>query len=399
MSTNAIGANGLTIKSVEDIIAEILDGTQDFPGMRQIYGDDINVDPNSPDGQMVNIVAQSALDMEEYIQQVYNSFDPDKAIGVPLNARCAINGVIRNPGTFTQQTVTVTVDRALTLPGLDTDPANAFTVSDNTGNQYALITAAVLSGAGSTDLLFQAVLLGPVSSLPNTITKIVTITLGVSTVNNIAGPDTLGLTEETDYALRIRRQKSVALPNKGYLEGLIAGLIDTADVTDARVYENNTNATDGNGIPGHSIWCIVEGGENADIAQTIYVKRNAGCGMKGTVSVNVTQVDGSIFVILFDRPAAENLWIKFDVAAIGSGSVDPAFIRAQLLTQLKYMINQPADTTTIVSLIRAISPAASVSGEGVSNDNITYASLITNTAIDNKWALAAARIIINGVAG
>ncbi len=396
---NAVTPTGLEIQTVQEIIAEILNGTTDFPGMYSIYGADINVDPNSPDGQMVNIIAQAKIDVLELCQQIYNSFDPDKAVGVALNARCAINGVVRNAGTFTILSVSVTVDRALTLAGLDTAPTAPFTVSDSSGNKFYLETAHVFSGAGTVALDFRSALLGPVSVLPNTVTTIVTVTLGVTAVNNASAPSTLGLTEETDYALRIRRQKSVALPSQGYLEGLLAALIDTDGVTQAVVYENDTDSTDANGIPSHSIWCIVLGGTNEDVANAIYVKRNAGCGMKGSVSVAVLQVDGSYFTIKFDRPTDEDLWIEFDVAAIGTGSVDPAYIRQQLLAQLSYNINQPADTTSIVALIKAISPNASVSNEGVSNDGISYVPLLDNTDIDNIWALDSVRIIINGSPG
>lgn len=393
---NVLDASGLTIQTTQEIIAEILNGTVDFAGMLAIYGADINVDPNSPDGQMINIIAQAKEDCLELTAQVYNSFDPDKAIGVSLNARCAINGVTRNPGTFTQQTITVTVDRAVTVPGLDTFPTAPFVVEDGNGNQFELIATQAFGGPGSMDLPFQAVLLGPVSSLPNTINKIDTPLLGVTGVNNAAGPTTLGLTEETDFALRIRRAKSVSLPSQGYLDGLVGALLDTPGVTAAEVYENDTNTTDSDGIPGHSIWVVVAGGDLTAIANAIYVKRNAGCGMEGTINVSVLQVDGSTFIVSFDRPTPENLWISFNVTAIGSGSVDPTYIRAQLLLLLSYGINEPADTTTIVSLIRAISPAASVSSEGVSSDGVTYVPLLTPSTIDKQWALDPTRIVING---
>lgn len=399
MPTNSVGPNGLTTQTIQDILSEILNGTPDYAGLYQIYGSDINVDPNSPDGQLINIFAQAKLDMLQYIAGVYNSFDPDRAIGRQLDARCAINGVVRQPGTYSSQRVQVTVDRAVSLTGVNSNPTNPFTVADGNGNQYVLVDDYVFFGPDSQELVFRAALLGPVSSLPNTITNIVTILLGVVSVNNGSGPDELGQLEESDYSLRVRRQKSVALPNKGYLEGLEAGLINISGVTQARVYENNTNTTDSNGIPAHSIWVIVEGGANADIANAIYVKRNAGCGMKGSVLVNVDQVDGTVFPIRFDRPTPQNLWISFNVAAIGSGSVDPAYIRTQLLAQLSYNINQPADTTTIVSLIRQISPAASVSAEGVSDDGISYVSLLSPNAINKQWALASTRIIINGSPG
>jgi uncharacterized phage protein gp47/JayE len=391
---NAIDSSGLTIQTTPEIIAEILDGAPGYPGMRQIYGANINVDANSPDGQMVNIIAQAKTDVLELSQQIYNSFDPDKAVGTSLDARCAINGVIRNAGTKTIQNVTVTTDRALSLPGLDTS-VTPFTVADTSGNQYQLVSTYAFVGAASTSLVFQAALIGAVSSLPNTIISIVTVTLGVTAVNNPATYTTLGLNEETDYALRIRRQKSVALPSQGYLEGLLGALLNTTDVTEAKVYENDTNTTDANGIPGHSIWCIVKGGTNAAVANAIYVKRNAGCGMKGTITVPVLQADGSFFSIKFDRPTSENLYISFNIVAV-TGSVDANFIRSQILAQLSYTIAQPAVASEITALVESVAPNGSVSAMGVSKTGSSYTSLLATSAINNLWALASARIIING---
>jgi uncharacterized phage protein gp47/JayE len=392
---NEINSGGLTIQTTDEIIAEILDGAVGYPGMRQIYGADINVDPNSPDGQMVNIVAQAKVDVLELAQQIYNSFDPDKAVGASLDARCAINGVIRNAGTKTQQTVTVTTDRALTLLGLDTS-LTPFTIADATGNQYQLLYTSVFGAPASAILSFQAKLIGSVSSLPNTITTIVTVTLGVTAVNNPSSYTSLGLNEETDYALRIRRQKSVALPSQGFLQGLLGALVDLKGVTDAVVYENNTGTTDANGIPGHSIWCIVKGGANIRIANAIYVKRNAGCGMKGAVTFNILQVDSTYFAVNFDRPTAENLYIRFDITPV-TGSIDPTYIRNQILSLLSYTIGQPSDASAIVALVKSIAPNGSVSNEGVSNDGTTYVSLLDTTSVNYKWALASARILINGV--
>ena len=399
MPSNAIGPTGITTQTIQEIIDEILNGTPDYPGMFQIYGADINVGSNSPDGQMVNIIAQAKLDVLQFIQMVYQSFDPDQAIGTALNQRCAINGVTRQPGTYTQQGVFVTVDRALTLQGKDLYPDNPFTVSDQNGNEYQLVNTFNTPGAGTTGLTFYASKLGPVSSLANTVTVIKTIQLGVISVNNPNGPDEVGVTEESDFSLRIRRQKSVSLPSQGYLEGLVAGLTDVSGVNQCVVLENNTNATDANGIPGHSIWVIVDGGTNADVALVIYDKRNAGCGMKGSVSVAILQIDESYFTVYFDRPTHQNLWISFNVTALGSGSVDANFIRTQLLAQLDYGINQAADTTSIVTLIRSIAPSASVSSEGVSSDGVLYYPVVNPTAVNYQFVPASTRIIINGTPG
>lgn len=395
---NAIDSTGIQTQTTPEIIAEILDGTPDYPGMRQIYGADINVAPNSPDGQMVNIVAQAKTDVLEFITQAYNSFDPDLAVGVALDQRCAINGVVRKAGTYTLTNVTVTADRALTLDGLNDESANPFTVQDSAGNQFQLVDTEIIASAGVYVLAFRAAALGAVETVPNTITTVVSITLGIVGVNNPNPATSTGVNEESDNALRIRRQNSVALPSIGYFSGLVGALQNIDGVLQASVFENVTNSTDSDGIPAHSIWCIVLGGESGDVANVIYLKRNAGCGMKGAASVSVIQLDGSTFNVQFDRPTDEDLYISLDIAAI-SGTIDEDFIRAEILRLLSYGINQPADTTTISCLVRQISPNASTSNEGVSNDGIAYVSLLQTSSKNRIFALAADRITINGIPG
>lgn len=396
--SNIIDQDGIQIQTFAEIVDEILNGTADFPGLYQIYGSNINVDPNSPDGQMVNIFAQAKVDMLEMIQQVFTSFDPDQAVGVQLDQRCALNGVVRNPGSYTLTNVTVTVTQAVTLPGLDTAPTAPFTVSDANGNQFQLVAQHAFGAAGSAALAFRAAELGAVTPTANTITNIVTVTLGVASVNNPTAATSIGETEESDFSLRIRRAKSVALPSKGYYQGLIAALTVTSGVTSINLLENTTNAVDVNGIPGHSIWAIVAGGTDTDVANAIYLKRNAGCGMKGATTVVVTQVDGTLFEVKFDRPTMQDLWISFNVAAV-TGTVDAAFIRTQLLAQLSYDIGESAVVSDIVAKVMAISPNASVSLEGVSPDNITYSALLSPTGVNYQFVPASARIIINGAPG
>ncbi len=395
---NAIDSAGLTLKTRDEIVASLTDGDLGVPGYRAIYGADINLDPNTPDGQFLQLMAQIAIDVEELLQQIYTGFDPDTAIGVGLDRACAYNGVQRQAGTRSTQYVTVTATQALTIAGIDTAPTAPFTISDNAGNRFALIEAHAFGAAGTADLNFQAIEIGPTLVGANTLTTIVTVQLGVASVTNGVLTGTVGVAAETDYTLRLRRQQSVSIPSKGYLQGLYGQLLAISGVTSALVLENTTNVTDADGIPDHSIWVIVNGGTNAEVANAIYVKRNAGCGMLGAVHVNITQVDGTIFQVAFDRPTPEDLWISFDVAAV-TGSIDVAFIRAQILEQLSYTINQPADASAVTLLVKTIAPNASVSDEGVSNDGISYVSLLSNATKDKQWSIDTTHLIINGSPG
>lgn len=397
---NAINSNGLTIQTRAEIVAELLDGVPGFRGYRAIYGADINVDPNSADGQLINLIAQAKVDILEFIQQIYDGFDPDMAIGRTLDERCAINGVVRKAGTYTIQPVTVTVTQALTLAGLDTAPDAPFTVADSAGNRFVLEEAHVFSGAGNASLTFRAALLGATVTTPNTITRPITIQLGVASVNNPLAATSIGTDEETDYALRIRRAQSVSIPSRGYFEGLVGALLSLDSVTSVLVKENDTDTPDGDGIPGHSIWVVVNGGTDDEVAAVIYNKRNAGCGMKGDVTVNITQVDGSLFPINFDRPTPQTLWIKFDITAI-TGSFDPAYLRAQILTAIRYQIGQPAAASTITAFLQELMPNCYITGSTIGPDGVSfnYTQFLQTTTPAHQWALASARIIINGSAG
>ncbi|WP_336792228.1 hypothetical protein [Pantoea anthophila] len=64
-------------------------------------------------------------------------------------------------------------------------------------------------------------------------------------------------------------------------------------VVDAYVWSNHSGATVNIGstsypIPAHSVYIAVYGGVAQDIAQAIYLKNQAGCGMVGKTSAVVT---------------------------------------------------------------------------------------------------------------
>lgn len=396
---NAVTPTGLQIATIAEIKALLLNGSGTYPGLRAIYGADINVDPNSPDGQFVNLIAQICYDQEELMAQIFSSMDPDQAVGAVLDLRCAINGIFRKAGTKSTQYVTVTVSQALTLAGLDTAPDAPFTVQDNAGNQFQLVTTYAFGSAGSADLLFQAAQIGPTLVAANTLTTITTPQVGVTSVTNGTLSGTVGVPEETDYSLRIRRANSVALPNVGYYDGLVAALLALPGVGNAKVYENSTGSVDANGIPGRSIWVIATPLIDplllsVEVGRVIFNKRNAGCGMKGSVSVGITAAGMMPFTVKFDWSTPENLHIRFTAVAL-SGVVDPAYIKAQLAAQLAYDIGQIADPSAITALVKSIAPNASVTGMEVSNDGATWTpDALATTGVNYQWAVAASRITI-----
>lgn len=110
-----------------------------------------------------------------------------------------------------------------------------------------------------------------------------------------------GAPAETDAELRIRQGQSVALPSLTPFEGVDGAIANVAGVTRHKLYENDTGATDSNGLPPHSISAIVDGGDVTEIAQTIRGNKGQGTATYGTTSVTVPDTYGNPHVISFSR--------------------------------------------------------------------------------------------------
>lgn len=391
---NAVTTTGLTVATY----AELLNAYT--AAFQLIYGNDIDLDSDSPDGQIINIFIQSVLDLENLIMQVYNMFDPDLAIGAVLDQRVAINGIQRQAGTFTITNITVATNQSVNLYGLDQTVQPVFTVADGSGNQYQLQTTQLgfNPGAGGSPLVFQAVAPGALTPTPNTITVAVTIILGVLSVNNPTTASSIGINEETDAQLRVRRQQSVSLASQGYLAGLLAALLNITGMVSAFVYENNTGATNSDGVPGHSIWVIVSGTAAAlDIANAIYDKRNAGCGMFGSINYVITQIDGSLFTVSWDGVVAEPLFIKFSVTPIDGVNIpNISAIRSGLVTTLLPGVNEAVNINEVATLVQALDSNSLVTNAGLDiTSGGAFANLTLAPAAKNKqFAISSPNIII-----
>lgn len=386
MSVNLIDLYGIQTKTLPDIIASLTTAFQ------TIYGADVNLASNSPDGQLLNQIALMCLDHANLVTQDYSSKDPDQAVGVALDGVSQLCGLTRRGGTYTVVNVVVTVDRAVNLTGIGS--TSPFTISDATGNLFQLISNASLT-TGANTLAFQAVNIGDVQISLNTLITITTPILGVLSVNNPAAPTTQGVDQETDAAFRLRRQAAVALPAGSALDGLIGGLQTVTGLTQAVVRENTGASTDGDGIPGHGIWVITDGGATLDIANMIYKYRPLGVPMAGAVTQAITQADGTTITMSFDTAVTQNLYIAFTATSKSGGSLDTAAIKAYLAANLSYGIYEIADVSTIIKAVYDFNPDAVVSLAGVSNTAGSYATTKLPAAKKNKWVVLAANIAIS----
>ena len=389
---NTIDGTGLTVNTQAEIVADLTTGFQN------IFGPDANFNSNSPDGQMINILAQAVADMLSLLQNLYAMFSLDNAYGTTLDSLVAINGIQRKQGTQTVTPVTVTVASALTLQGLDLYPSAPFTVQDSAGNQYQLLVTQSPSSPGPYIYNFQCTQIGPVTPTLNTITVQVTTVLGVTAVNNPSAATGVGVAEETDAQLRVRQTQSFQLASTGPASSIQAQLLNQPDVVDALVYENAT-AGIVNTVPAHSVWVIVNGGTSPEIADVIYGTKGPGCGMKGSVSYVLARPGGQSFTAYWDTAVAQPLYISFTAVAKYPGlTLNKTAYPAALAAALVYRLGAAPSIGDIINAMATIDPNCVVtlgSNQGVSRDNATFSTIVYPTATPDYFTVAAADISVS----
>lgn len=445
---NSLTAQGLTVATRSEWL------TFYQSALYAIYGTDASLDSSTPDGQWINILIQVNLDIEDWVAQVFSSFDPDNAIGVILDQRVAINGIQRQKGTYTTTNVTIVTSQVVNLYGLDQTVQPIYTVADNVGNQWKLVTTQLGVSVGTNIFLFQAATPGPVLTTLNTITIPVSIVLGVTSINNPTLYATLGVAEESDVALKIRRQKSVSLQTQGFYQGLIAALENINGITSAFIVENDSGGLQVSTglVPGHSIWVIVSGTPNVPlstaysvstvyqynsiassgginyisvqngnvgqsilntafwrvynpIAQAIYNYRNAGCGMfnsgdSGAESYTVTQIDGTFFTVYWDFVVQLEPILKIQTGSLNL--VNPPNVTAiinYITANFIPTVNEELNINQLTSLVQQVDSntlALFPSGYGFSPSSpagpFTYT--LSPPAANNQFVISSALIII-----
>ena len=300
-----------------------------------------NIDPDSPDGQKNGIDAEAMANMDEGIVAAYRSKDPASAVGESLNDIGKISGVPRQQATYSVAPVTLTGTPTRIIP------AGISIVRSRIDNTPWTLNADVVIGVGGTGSGFvTCATAGRVVAGAGELTVIGTPTAGWSSVTNPTAA-TQGQPEESDAEYRIRRFESVSKPGSNMVDNMEANVKAVKTVTTARVLENHLDTVDENGIPGHCLAIIVNGGSDADVGEAIRQKKNQGCGMfprwneqtetwidpKGSNGILVyvqSPVTGLVNPITFQRAIAKSIYadIKIQRKGILPGNINDLVIKA-----------------------------------------------------------------------
>lgn len=260
---------------------------------RSIYGQDIDIAPDTQDGQLLGVFSTLLSDMNNACVAAFNSFRPAGAVGAGLSSIVKINGIRRQSATSSRATLEFggTAGTVIPIGALVSDNLNLqtqwFVLGDIDSRLFGQPPAPLIIPAEG--VILGSVICttpGAISADVGTLTQINTPIPGWQTVTN-PEPATLGQPVETDAQLRRRQTQSTAIPAQTVAESITGNVFNLAGVIRAKVYDNDTAFPDTNGIPARTISVVVEGGDPNAIATTIARTKTPGVPTYGSTSIVV----------------------------------------------------------------------------------------------------------------
>jgi len=296
---SGLSASGFERKRLAEIKTEIEDA------LKLVFGDNIDLTPQSGFGQFVGIISESLSDQWESQENTYNSQYPSTAQGNQLSNVVMYNGIERQAATKSTITGTISGVTGTVIP------IGSLASVSSTGIIFVTLVEVIIPAIGYITVAMEAQEDGAMEAAPGTLIVIETPIFGWTSVTNSTAA-IVGSDEETDAELRIRRELSTQALGQNLVDSLFGQLLNLEDIEDAVVISNGTDAVV-DGIPAHQFATSILGGINADIADIIWDNTPQGILSYGTTTVVITDDQGFPQDVKFIRPGDVDIYFKIDI--------------------------------------------------------------------------------------
>ncbi len=204
----------------------------------------------------------------------------------------------------------------------------------------------------------EALVAGPTAAPLYTLTEIVNPVTGLDRVLNLMDAD-VGRFLEDDNSARVRSSTAQAARGKGSPDAIRARLLEVEGVTQAIVFQNEGDTTDVNGLPPHSIRAYVQGGDDQDIREEIWISKAGGIKSDGLVTGTIKDSSGIIQPIKFSRPEVVPVYISITITKDSDWTSDGA---AKVRAALAGYVNSLLIGADVIVYPKMISVLNSISG-------------------------------------
>ena len=335
-----ISENGIQIDDLYTIQNRLVSA------FKSIYGDDVNLDSDTPDGQLLGLFSQELANVHQAVSFIVQMLDPYQATGQWLEQRAMYAGITRITASYSY------IDDVIITGTPKTKiPTNSIFI-DRSKNKWVSTEEVTLNSNGSARTKFRSLELG--NYIINSLEEFTpsTIILGIERVtansNSYGGVD-----EETDEQLLNRFMLSHSINNFDDRQGLQSALLNIIGVSKCIVYENFTSNTDEKNIPPHSLNAVILGGSDEKIAEVITKKKIGGCGLFGQIETTHQQ-DGLLRKVHFDRPTKIDINVELVIGRYKSfDDINTAQIQRNL-KKLNFNIGENVYASRIISNINLV---------------------------------------------
>lgn len=289
---------------------------------RELFGEDINTEGNTPLGKFIRINAYDQYNVEEIAEKIYYSIFPQTSNGATLDRHARNIGITRNIATPSQYSVQVTGMKGQTVE-------YGFLVGTETGLTFYNTKNTEIGENGVCIITVECTTTGVIGNVPaSTISRVIQPVAHIDTVIGIELLES-GEEEESDYEFLKRYE--VVRDGKGSCNeaSILSAITSIPSVQDAYVTVNESATETVDGVPPKTIACYVDGGENhsQEIAEAIFDKKPIGIGTHGTETVYVSYGSLSKYAVKFSYSQPVGVYVSLELItndnfeASGNGTI------------------------------------------------------------------------------
>ena len=295
---------GFTVKSAAEITADL---DAKFVGT---FGSQFDTSAESPDGQLIGVVAKLLEDVWQQAEGAYNAYSPSHAYGVGLDKVAEINGITRITNLPTSVAITFSGTAGTVVPA-------GYIVKTVDGLEFATVAVAVIPAIVTAKCTTQ----GAIRILANEVHVLTTAIAGLTGATNLE-PGITGITREEDPAFRARRENSTISRGTSSIDAIYEG-VKSLNLPYIAIIENTTSATV-DGVPANSFLVVVEGGTPAEVSQVIYDNKPQGITSYGSIVTVINDSKGYPHNIGISRPTPIDISVTTSITNLPRASVDSA---------------------------------------------------------------------------
>lgn len=319
MATYGVTDTGFVVKPLDAILADIQEK------QTQTVSVSLDFQATALIGQLNGIFAAELADAWLMGLADYSGMDPDQAAGAQLTNIGAITGSTRSPASPTTVLCTVNVNA-----GFNQAAKTMFaSISGNPGAVFQNVNAVASVGGGTlTGVEFECVNNGPTQCLAGTLTVIAVPLTGWNSITNPTD-GAIGTNVQGDPSFRQKRNAELSAAGTSTADAIRADVLETlqpptttTDTISCTVLHNESNVTDANNLPPHTIEVIAYQPGNTTgpgatddqaLANLIFTSKTGATGTYGLTSLPVTDSQGNIEQVFFTRPSPLTLYIAITI--------------------------------------------------------------------------------------